>query len=71
MTASTTPRYPHVHVQLTGEDGNVFAILGRVRRALAKAGVSDSEIKAFFDEATAAGSYDDVLLTVMRWVNAS
>jgi len=49
----------------------VFAILGRVRRALARAGVSDSEIKAFFNEATAAGSYDDVLLTVMRWVDAS
>ena len=27
-------RYPDVVVQLTGEDGNAFAILGTVRRAL-------------------------------------
>ncbi len=71
MTASTTPRYPHVPVQLTGQDGNVFAILGRVRRALAQAGVNDSEIRTFFNEATAARSYDEVLGIVMRWVDAS
>jgi hypothetical protein len=34
------PRHPDVWVQLTGEDGNAFAILGRTARALRQAGLS-------------------------------
>ena len=29
----STPKYPQVKVKLVGEDGNAFAILGRVQRA--------------------------------------
>ncbi len=28
------PTYPHITVELTGHDGNAFAILGRVLQAL-------------------------------------
>jgi hypothetical protein len=56
-----------VVVQLTGEDGNAFAILGRVQRALVKAGADREDIKAFQSEAT-SGDYDDLLATVQRWV---
>ena len=62
------PKYPDVFVQLTGEDGNAFAILGRVRRALKKAGVDKAEIKQFTDEAT-RGDYSHLLATVMDTVD--
>ena len=32
------PKFPDVHAQLTGEDGNAFFIIGRVSRALKLAG---------------------------------
>ena len=62
------PRYPNVTVHLVGEDGNAFAILGRVSKALRRAGVADSEVKAFMSEAT-AGDYDALLATCLRWVD--
>jgi hypothetical protein len=58
----TQPRYPEVQVQLSGEDGNAFAILGRTTAALRAAGVSSEEIDAFFAEAT-SGDYDHLLQT--------
>ena len=36
---STGPRYPEVKVKLVGEDGNAYAIMGRVEAALKQAGV--------------------------------
>ena len=65
-----SPKYPDIAVQLTGEDGNAYAILGRVRHALRQAGVSQAEREAFVQEAT-AGDYDALLQTVMRWVEVS
>jgi len=64
------PRHPEVRVQLTGRDGNAFAILGAVQGALKKAGVDKAERDAFFAEAT-AGDYDHLLRTAMRWVEVS
>lgn len=61
-------KYPEVTVQLTGTDGNAFAILGRVTKALRQAQVTPDEIKAFQDEAT-SGDYNHLLLTAMRWVD--
>ena len=54
----TTPKRPQV--RLTGEDGNVFGIIGRVAGALRNAGLSD-KAKEFTQKAMAAASYDDVL----------
>ena len=54
-------------VKLLGEDGNAFAILGRVNRALNSAGLSE-EAKAFMKEAT-SGNYDHLLATVCKYVN--
>lgn len=64
-----TPRYPHARVRLVGEDGNAFAILGRTKRALQSAGASGEDVAEFMREAT-AGNYDQLLATVMRWVEA-
>ena len=66
----TDVRYPDVEVQLSGEDGNAFAILGRVRSALRRAGVDNTEIEAFFTEAM-SGDYNHLLQTCMCWVNVS
>ncbi len=63
-------KYPDVEVQLTGEDGNAFFIIGRVQRALRAAGVDSDEIAAFQTEAT-SGDYNNVLATAMRWVNVA
>ncbi len=60
-------KYPDVIVPLVGEDGNAFAILGRVDKALQRAGVDKDERREFYDDAT-AGDYDHLLSTVMRWV---
>jgi hypothetical protein len=37
-------RYPDVRVRLVATDGNAFAVLGRVRRAMTEAGVSADEL---------------------------
>ena len=57
-------------MQLTGEDGNAFAILARVTRAMRRAGISDEERDAFYAEAT-SGDYDHLLATCMRWVDVA
>jgi hypothetical protein len=61
-------RHPEVPVQLTGEDGNAFMMLGLVQRALREAGVSDEEVSRFHAEAT-SGDYDVLLATCMRRVD--
>jgi hypothetical protein len=66
----TEVRYPNVTVPMAGQDGNVFAVIGRVNKALRRAGVSAAEISEFTAEAT-SGDYDNALMTVMRWVDVS
>jgi hypothetical protein len=58
--------YPEVTVQLSGEDGNSLFIIGRCRHAARKAGVLNSEIEKFCEEAM-SGDYDHVLQTCMKW----
>lgn len=61
------PKYPEIVVRLIGENGNAFAVLGKVTKALRRAGVSKDEIDAFTAEAI-NGNYDHLLQTVMKWV---
>jgi hypothetical protein len=51
-------------VELIGQDGNAFTILGRCARAARNAGWSDDEVRAFTDDAS-SGDYDNLLTTVM------
>ena len=62
-----TVRFPEVSVQLTGEDGNAFAILGKVQKALRRGGASSEVVDEFMAEAK-SGDYDHLLQTAMRWV---
>lgn len=67
---NSKPKYPNIEVQLSGEDGNAFAVVGAVRRALRLAGVSVEEMAAFQTEAF-SGDYDHLLATVFEWVEVS
>ena len=62
------PKYPNVKVKLAGENGNAFAIMGRVGEALRRAGVSGEEVKKYQKESM-AGDYDNLLRIAMDWVN--
>jgi hypothetical protein len=66
MTA--TIKYPHIKVKLVGTNGNAFAILGAMRRALAYAKVPKADIDAFLADAM-SGDYDHLLATCMNWVD--
>lgn len=59
-------RYPDIEVPLIGEDGNAFAILGRVARELRRSG-HGADVNAFMADAT-SGDFDHLLRTIMRWV---
>lgn len=63
----TGPKYPQVEVQLTGRDGNAFAILGRIQAAMHAAGIPNEEYRAFELEAT-QGNYDHLLCTARKWI---
>ena len=64
------PKYPDIKVRLTGADGNAFAILGAVSKAMKRAGLDASARKEFTDEAT-SGDYDHLLQTCMKFVAVS
>ena len=64
------PKYPDVEVQLSGENGNAFVIIGRTMAALRRGGVPAKKIEQYAEEAT-SGDYDKVLSTTMKWVNVA
>ena len=55
-----------IHVTLVGEDGNAFAIIGRVKKALQRAGHKDLA-EEYQKEAT-SGDYDNLLRVTMEYV---
>jgi hypothetical protein len=61
---STTAKKPQV--KLTGEDGNVFAIMGTCLKAARRAGWPDERMEAFVAEAK-AGDYDHSIQTCMKY----
>lgn len=52
-------------VQLSGQDGNAFNVMGLVARALRKAGQGD-KVEGFMAKAM-SGDYDNVLRTAMEY----
>ena len=66
-----------IDVKLLGTDGNAFAILGKVQRALKQAGVPKIDVDRFTSDAIAgdydatAGDYDHLLRTCMIWVHVT
>ena len=66
----TSPKHPEIVVPMVGEDGNAFAILGRVQREMKRAGIPQDERDAFMAEAS-SGDYDQLVGTVLRWVEVA
>lgn len=58
----------NVTVRLIGEDGNAFFIMGRVLKEMRRAGISKEVMDQFQQEAT-SGDYNNLLATVMKYVN--
>jgi hypothetical protein len=56
-----------VSVQLSGNDGNAFAVMGAVKSALKKAGASKEEIEQYLSDSM-SGDYDNLLRVAMEWV---
>lgn len=54
-------------VKLVGEDGNAFAIMGKVNKALKVAGLKKESDK-YMKEAV-GGDYDNLLRVSMKYVN--
>jgi len=61
------PKFPEVEVELIGEDGNAFMVIGKVQKAMKRAGVEKSDIDEFMAEAM-SGDYDHLLQTVLATV---
>lgn len=62
------PKFPHIDVQLTGNDGNAYAILGAVRREMRRDPEAKQHVDEFMAEAM-SGDYNHLLRTAMDWVN--
>ncbi len=54
--------------RMVGQDGNVFAIIARVRKALRDAGLHE-RAEEFVQRATSSESYDAVLALVWEYVD--
>jgi len=60
----------NVEVQLTGEDGNAFAIMASVQKALRQAGATREDIDTYIEESM-SGDYDNLLRTAMKYVEVN
>jgi len=61
------PKFPHVEVELVGQDGNAFAVLGAASKAMRQADIDKADIDEMMDEAM-SGDYNHLLQTVMATV---
>lgn len=61
-------KFPEVTVKLTGRDGNAFAIIGAVVKAMREAKVSKHDIDLYTEEAM-SGDYNHLLFTTQETVN--
>ena len=79
---SNEPKFPNVEVQLTGNDGNAFAIMGAVTVALKNAFRAGelpevenfAELQKLLNEyrvQSMSGDYDNLLRTACEWVTVS
>ena len=56
-----------VKVKLIGDDGNAFAIIGKVKNTMRRSGVSKEIIDEYVKEAM-SGDYDNLLTVTMKYV---
>ena len=63
-------KFPQVNVKLTGHNGNAFVVMGRVSRAMQRAGVDRKDIDQYKKESM-SGDYDHLLQVAMSYVNVA
>ena len=61
-------KYPEVKVNLSGNDGNAFAIMGSCQKEARRAGLTQDQISEFLDEAM-KGDYDHLLQTCIKYID--
>lgn len=66
---SNEVKYPEITVELIGQNGNIFNLIGICTRAMRRAKVSMEECNRFVDEVTSAKNYNEALAVIMRWVD--
>ncbi|KKN88423.1 hypothetical protein LCGC14_0249860 [marine sediment metagenome] len=64
----SSPKFPHITVQLSGENGNAFSIMRRVTKAMRRADVSKEDIDKFQEESM-SGDYDNLMQVCMKTVD--
>ena len=57
-----------VEIDLSGPDGNAFAVLAIVARALRAEGAPAEDVSAYHAQAT-GGNYEELIATTAGWVN--
>lgn len=65
--AATEVKFPDVQVELIGQDGNAFNLIGLTAKAMKRAG-HVAEADAFVTEAMEQESYDHLLQFIMATV---
>ena len=59
-----------IEVQLSGQDGNAWAIMASVKKALKQAGATKEDIDTYLSESM-SGDYDNLLRTAMKYVEVN
>ena len=70
MTDVTPVGKTKPEIMISGNDGNAFSIMGRVKRALRKTGHTAEEIDQYIDDAT-SGDYGHLLAVTAEWADIS
>ena len=61
-------KYPHIHVKLTGTDGNAYALIGKVASAI-RSVEGAAAAKEFTKEAMESPSYEKLLVFLQATVD--
>ena len=64
---NTEPRYPNITVELSNNDGNAFAIMATIRKALRRVGVPSDEVAEYIKQSQ-SGDYNNLLAVAESWV---
>lgn len=62
------PKYPYIVVKLSGENGNIFNLIGVACIAMKSNGIDQLEVSDFTNDVFASKSYEEALKVIAGWV---
>jgi hypothetical protein len=70
MPNANTPKYPDIIItmDLEGQDGNAFVIMGAVSKRLRMAGATKEEISQYTMDSM-SGDYENLIAVQSKWVS--